>query len=303
MNGDLHHMVGWEDLLLRNRGDGRFEDVTREAGLLDGWLDGEVGFTWASCWGDVDNDGDLDFYMANLAHPRVQPWSDPSMFAINQGPPDFDFVNEREGLGLIYDEGDINAAFADFDHDMDVDLAIASLYEGHYSRLYRNDGAAGFVDVSYETGTAVHNTTSVVWSDVDEDGDLDLALGNIHGSSSQNRLYLNDGTGTFRDATASRMPSDNDPTWFVEFGDVDGDGWLDLYVTNFGPNQLWRNRGDGTFEDWTQRAGVAGDDWSSSASFFDYDGDGRLDLWVANYVEYDLDDPPTCYTANTVPEY
>ena len=55
----------------------------------------------------------MDFYMANLAHPRVQPWSDPSMFVVNQGPLDYVFVNMLEEHGFIYDEGDVNAAFAD----------------------------------------------------------------------------------------------------------------------------------------------------------------------------------------------
>ena len=66
----------------------------------------------------------------------------------------------------------------DFDNDMDLDIVIASLYGTHYSRLYRNDGAAGFVDVTYETGTAVEDAVSPVWSDIDEDGDLAVgALG------------------------------------------------------------------------------------------------------------------------------
>ncbi len=89
----------------------------------------------------------------------------------------------------------------------------------------------------------------------------------------------------------------------VAVGDIDDDGHLDLYLTQFGPNQLWHNRGDGTFEDWTERAGVAGTAWSSSATFFDADSDGRLDLYVADYVRYDVTAPPTCYTANTAPEY
>jgi hypothetical protein len=134
------------------------------------------GHTYGGDFGDVDNDGDMDFYMCNLAHPRAQPWSDPSMFVINEGPPDYYFTNQTEEYGFIYDEGDVNASFADFDHDMDIDIAVASLYPGHYSRFYRNDGAAGFTDVTYETNTAVHDAVSVAWSDVDEDGDLDLVI-------------------------------------------------------------------------------------------------------------------------------
>ena len=68
-------------------------------------------------------------------------------------------------------------------------------------------------------------------------------------------------------------------------GDFDGDGRLDLYVTNWGPNVLFRNRGDGTFEDVAASAGVAAGGWSTGCTFFDADGDGDLDLYVARYVE------------------
>lgn len=68
-------------------------------------------------------------------------------------------------------------------------------------------------------------------------------------------------------------------------GDADGDGRLDLYVTNWGPNVLFRNRGDGTFEDVTAKSGVAAGGWSTGCTFFDADGDGDLDLYVARYVE------------------
>jgi hypothetical protein len=89
----------------------------------------------------------------------------------------------------------------------------------------------------------------------------------------------------------------------VATGDYDGDGRVDLYLTNYGPNQLWRNRGDGTFEDVTAEAGVGTDGWSTSASFLDYDRDGRLDLYVANYVEFDVAENPTCYTGGGRRDY
>ena len=181
---------GWQDIyvgnyhlyanqLWQNQGDGTFVDVAEELGAAfddidSGYPQWPGGHSYGGDWGDYDNDGDVDYFMANLAHPRVQPWSDPSMFLVNLGEPDFAFENQREELGFIYAEGDVNAAFADFDHDMDIDIAVASLYTGHYSRLYRNDGEAGFTDITYESATDVHNAVSVVWTDVDEDGDLDL---------------------------------------------------------------------------------------------------------------------------------
>jgi enediyne biosynthesis protein E4 len=80
----------------------------------------------------------------------------------------------------------------------------------------------------------------------------------------------------------------------VAAGDYDGDGHVDLYLTNFGANRLLRNRGDGTFEDATAAAGVGDDGWSVPAVFFDYDGDGWLDLFVGNYVAFDFARLPIC---------
>jgi len=186
---------GWDDLfvgnyhlypnqLWKNLGDGTFLDVAEEVGVAfddipSPYMGYEGGHTYGEDFGDVDNDGDMDMYITNLAHPRTQPWGDPSMFVINQGAPDYLMVNVRDEWGLVYDEGDVNAAFADFDNDMDVDLAIASLYTDHYTRLYRNDGDH-FTDVTYETGTAIEDAVSVTWSDVDEDGDMDLLYADRH---------------------------------------------------------------------------------------------------------------------------
>ena len=89
----------------------------------------------------------------------------------------------------------------------------------------------------------------------------------------------------------------------VATGDYDNDGWVDVYVTNFGANQLWRNNGDGTFAAVTEELGVAGERWSTSSAFVDYDADGWLDLYVANYVAFDLDEPPRCYATSSRRDY
>jgi len=89
----------------------------------------------------------------------------------------------------------------------------------------------------------------------------------------------------------------------VAAGDYDADGFVDLYVTNFGPNVLLRNDGDGTFTDVTDRSGTAEDRWSTSAAFFDYDGDGRLDLFVCNYVDFTLANHKACYSETSARDY
>jgi len=132
------------------------------------------------------------------------------------------------------------------------------------------------------------------WFDFDRDGWLDLYI--VYSSTyldrrssppQHDRLYRNSGDGTFEDVTA--VAGIESPGWGggCAIGDVDGDGWSDVYVTNNGPNVLWRNRGDGTFADWTGRAGLDDPKWGASSAFADFDQDGDVDLYVTNYVDFD----------------
>ncbi len=118
------------------------------------------------------------------------------------------------------------------------------------------------------------------------------------------RLFRQRPDGRFEDATATAGIVEHAPGMGVAFGDVDRDGDIDLYVTNFGPNALWRNRGDGTFEDATAEAGVATEtlpsgapSWSSAAGFFDADGDSDHDLYVARYLDFRVDRNKFCGNA------
>jgi hypothetical protein len=209
------------DQLWQNQGDGTFKDVGPETGVAyDDIKDPapyQGGHTFGSDFGDIDGDGDMDIYSCNLAHPRFQPWSDTSKMFVNHGAPAWDFEDQLLKLGFIYDEGDANASFADWDNDGDLDIAIASLYEAHFARLYRNDGDKGFVDVTYEAGIVVRDNVSLSWSDVDEDGDLDLLLSD-RGGDPYGHLYLNrvgqdngwieldlQGTKSTRDAVGARV--------------------------------------------------------------------------------------------------
>jgi hypothetical protein len=106
----------------------------------------------------------------------------------------------------------------------------------------------------------------------------------------RNALYRNRGNWVFEDVSATAGV--DAAAWGngVCAGDADGDGRLDLYVTNWGPNVLFRNRGDGTFEETASRAGVTAGGWSTGCTFFDADADGDLDLYVARYVQATWDD-------------
>jgi hypothetical protein len=192
-----------------------------------------------------------------------------------------------------------------------------------------------FVDVAVESGlefTHVNGMTGeryfsevvgpgVALFDYDGDGDLDVyliqggplapeerAAAARSGVLPGDRLFRSDrpaGEGSmprFVDVTAASGLAADGYGMGVAVGDVDGDGFADLYVTNFGRNQLWRNRADGTFEDVTTPS-LAEPRWSTSAAFLDYDLDGDLDLFAVNYVEYRIAQHRPCLNPAGAVEY
>ena len=152
--------------------------------------------------------------------------------------------------------------------------------------------------------------------DYDADGDLDVFL--VQGGpvfedragdrvTYRDRLFRNEfvesGELRFVDVTAASELRSDGIGMGVAGGDADGDGWLDLYVTNLGSNQLWRNLGDGRFENVTARSGVDDPGWSVPALFFDPDGDGDLDLFVGNYLDFNRGTHTVCAAAVGGPDY
>jgi enediyne biosynthesis protein E4 len=103
-----------------------------------------------------------------------------------------------------------------------------------------------------------------------------------------NRLYRNNGDGTFTDVTEQAGLKGESFGMGVAVGDYDNDGFPDLYVTGVGHNTLYHNNGDGTFADVTKTASVEGGGWSAGAMFVDYDRDGLLDLFVSRYLTWDF---------------
>jgi len=139
----------------------------------------------------------------------------------------------------------------------------------------------------------------VILFDYDRDGWLDIYFTNapsvemaIKGQKSRGALYRNNHDGTFTDVTDKAGIGTPCFAMGGAVGDIDNDGWPDLYVTCLGGNVLYHNNGNGTFTDVTSKAGVADGRWSTGAAFGDYDGDGFVDLMVANYVDFHLDDLP-----------
>ena len=172
--------------------------------------------------------------------------------------------------------------------------------------------AVTYVDVTDEAGIRFQHSSGTRssllpedmgsgagFADIDNDGDIDLYIVNIPGPFKQNSvpldtptanaLYRNNGNGTFTDITKIAGVGHRGYGMGCVFADYDGDGNIDLYVTNYGANVLYRNNGDGIFRDVTETAGVSCDLWSTGAAFADVDGDSDLDLYVCNYVTYDLE--------------
>ena len=144
--------------------------------------------------------------------------------------------------------------------------------------------------------------------DYDNDGLLDIFFTNgaaipsleKNDPSYSNRLFRNNGDGTFTDVTEKAGLQGVGYSMGVAAGDYDNDGFVDLYVTGVNRNQLFHNNGDGTFTDVTEKASVGGmvpkigKAWSVAAGWFDYDNDGRLDLFVVNYLNYNIKTAAHC---------
>ncbi len=177
------------NLLWKNNGDGRFTNASDESGVEGYETEGAYGHSIGSEWGDYNNDGDLDLFVSNLAHPRYIGYSDKSMLLENQGPPHFTFKDRYGDSGIRFEETSADPSFADYDNDGFLDLYFTSTYEGRKSFLYKGNGNGKFTDITWLAGVRVDDGWGNAFADYDNDGDLDLAVGGGEGL----RLFRNDG--------------------------------------------------------------------------------------------------------------
>ncbi len=242
--------------LYKNLGDGKFRDATEGSGL------GFAGFCHGIVVGDVDNDGDPDVFLCNYG---------PNVLYLNNGDGTFKDVSKAAGVDRFgWSSG---GAFLDYDNDGDLDLYVANY--GTW-KLPDDDVFCG----DPERHVRLYCTPRTI-------------------KTTKHFFYRNNGDGTFTDvydqflvdSSGAKVPGRADGHGFAAMaGDVDGDGRIDLYITNdMNPNFLFLNKGNGTFEDATEASGAAFNEKGEAQSGMgvdaaDVDGDGDLDLIASNFA-------------------
>jgi hypothetical protein len=314
---------GWDDFyitqpgglpnrLFRNLGDGRFEDVSAEAGV--DFLDAAA----AAFFADIDNNATQDLILILTA-------GRPLLF-LNNGKGKFSLARNGFPAGSV--PGSVGGCLADYDRDGWIDIYVTSYLwpnkssqlprpyydatNGPPNTLYRNRGDKTFEAVTGKAGLNFNNdrfTHACTWADYDHDGWQDLLVANDFG---RKNLYRNLGDGTFRDVTAALGIEDFGAGMSVALGDYDNDGWEDVYFGNMWSsagrrvtqqndfkdetsrrereiyqrhargNSLFRNRQAAGFDDVTLASGVEFGRWAWCSDFVDFDNDGWLDIYVAN---------------------
>ena len=251
---------GMQNTLLTNDGVGRFADAS------EGRITGVQGRQMRL--GDVDGDHDLDLVWASRAQLFLHR---------NDGTGVFEDVTASHLPALTSATPDWYPELGDVDADGDLDIAVGSQW-----LLLLNDGSGHFTDVTAShLPPAPGETRWVAFADVEGDGDLDLLV-EAKLDNDPERLYLNDGTGAFTDATAVRMPPIASEGAGFTAGDVDGDGDVDAVLLSFAErHRLYVNDGTGTFAEASSQM-PSNATYGTAAALADLDRDGDLDLVIAN---------------------
>jgi ASPIC and UnbV/FG-GAP-like repeat len=277
--GGLDGVAG-KSQLFHNNGDGTFTQITSGPPVDTAFIANNT-----AIWGDYDNDGNLDLFVGGV---------NLSTLYHNNGAPGYTFTQVNSGFPSNVKYG---AAWADYDNDGFLDLFLPTFDPNANSHcfLYRNNGDGTFSQATNAGAIVTDLAASVgcAWADYDNDGKIDLFVTGGRGTSqpaAPNRLYHNNGDGTFTLATnAGSIVTDTGYMGGCAWGDYNNDGCLDLFVMGYYTNFLYRNNGNGTF------TRVTGPIVSNSptgwfyvgnhpiaCAWGDYDNDGFLDLFMTD---------------------
>lgn len=271
------------DLLYQGNGDGSFAMVSTAAGV-----ENPVGRGRSSCWFDYDGDGYLDFLLKNVATPNA--------FYLNSGAGTFTNIADSIALDSIMDGAVCSLVDYDNDGRMDIFLVAGDIPD----TLLRQLPDGSFSDVTASVNiAAIGRGSGVAWGDYNNDGHMDVYIARAAPSSytglmsdldMYNTLYTNNGDGTFTDNTVIAGVSGSFNTAAAAWGDVNNDGYLDLFVVNAGEidgsdndNFLYINNGNGSFTESAAQSNIDGqadllDHRYTGLAFGDYNNNGALDL-------------------------
>ncbi len=271
----------------------QFTDVTAQAGLnapfafaMTGVPPDMLSMPAGGAVGDFNRDGWPDVFVLCGGHR-------PDALFINNG--DGTFTDQAASWGVAVAHLGVGAAVGDYNHDGWPDIYVTSFGDPNSTgapgqhKLYRNNGDGTFTDVAAAAGVAWTSLSmpdgwSAAWGDYDHDGDLDLAVAGWMNGSGGNKLFRNNGDGTFTDVT-SVLNFDMTPVrgFAPRFCDMDGDLWPELlWVADFETSKYFINNRDGTFTEYTQPAGVGLDTNGMGQTVGDFDNDGRIDWYVTS---------------------
>lgn len=255
-----------------------FEDIAMSIGLAQNGLSG------GTCIDDFNNDGFLDVFATSYG------MEDNVQLFLNDQNGGFTNVTQKAGLqGIV---SGLNCIHADYDNDGYLDiLVLRGAWLGkagtHPNSLLKNMGDGTFKDVTQSAGIlSFHPTQTACWGDFDRDGDLDLFIGNESGKSDPHpcELFQNNGNGTFSEVS-NQYGLDRIQAFVkgATWGDINNDGWIDLYISVLGgQNMLFKNM-DGQFSNITTSAGIGEPFFSFPCWFWDVNNDGYQDIFVSGY--------------------
>jgi hypothetical protein len=265
--------------LYRNLGNGKFEDVTESAGLA------ETGYAMGSAFGDVNNDGKPDLYVAKGGRYEIE---SNRLYFNASTPGNVKFIDITASSATGIKAFTYGATLLDYDKDGRLDIYCSNYGVGQHNVLFRNvstgTGAADvkFVDVTEQAGVGTGTWSwSTVAFDYDGDGwdDLYVSTGRYPGVG-RNLLYKNLGNGTFKDVAEEAGVVNGAWTLGTGVGDINNSGFLSMYISNYvGGNKLMLNLGNGKFKDITKESGTSHNGWGKGTSFADTDHSGKLSFY------------------------